>query len=103
MSIAVQTMTASLAYSDGWMEPPKRKRREPWIAGAMLRVNGSTQSDMSTMAPIIRGQAISRHHSASRLAATMNSTVPAAMPVSWRTRKCVLAKPDCMATIALAL
>jgi hypothetical protein len=82
----VHAITASFGELDGWIEPPSRNRREPWIGGAMLFVNGSTVSSMPNRAAAISGHAHRRHRSASSLAATMNTSVPAPIPVSWRSR-----------------
>jgi hypothetical protein len=64
------------------MEPPSRKRREPWMRGAMDSVNGSTVTSMSTSASPMSGHAHFRHCSASSFAATAKTTTPASAPVT---------------------
>ncbi len=81
-NIDVQTMTANFASSDGWIDPPNRKRRDPWMRGAMRSVKGSTVSSINASAPAMSGHAHRRQRSASTFAAIANTTTPTAAPLS---------------------
>ncbi len=102
MSIAVQQTSASFANSEGWSDPPSRKRREPLIGGAIPFVKGSTVRRSPPMTPPISGHARRRHFSASNLAPNAKKQSPAATPDSWRARKCHDGRPAFIATYALA-
>jgi hypothetical protein len=97
-------MTAILPNSDGWMDPPSRKRREPWMRGAIhCGVNGRMMTSITSSVAPITGHAHFCHRSASSFAAMANATAPAATPVSCRSRKKALPRPACIAAMALAL
>ena len=60
--VAVQTMTATLAISDGWMDTPTfSQRRAPLITGAIASVPGMTRIRSITKQAPTNGQAAHSH------------------------------------------